>query len=202
MELADIIRERIETLNSQMPTYENQNSISVLEEVLDEFNSSRVKTVVKLKAQRISQRDVIDGLNSTLAKGETNDCVVKTLATVMGWTYEESHTFCKEELGRKNRQGVHGTARKLKEAKDSLPKTIERIYHPHPETGVKGIYYVQPNKNITKMSIRRFIQKHPTGTFIILVRQHAFALVDGVIIGNYKDSQTLRKIVLSAFKVI
>jgi hypothetical protein len=37
---------------------------------------------------------------------ETNDCLVKALAAVTGVPYRDAHQFCKDKLGRGDRQGT------------------------------------------------------------------------------------------------
>ena len=46
-----------------------------------------------------------------------------------------------------------------------------------------------------------FIKDHPTGSYFILVRRHSFAIIDGVIVGNYNDGRAMKKIIERAFKI-
>jgi len=47
----------------------------------------------------------------------------------------------------------------------------------------------------------RFLEKYPTGTFLIFVRGHAFCIKDGVIFGNPSDAEKLKARILQAFRV-
>ena len=52
------------------------------------------------------------------------------------------------------------------------------------------------------MTFKSFIRNYPEGTYIILVKNHAFCLRDGVVVGgNVQDAQALRKRIHCAFKV-
>jgi hypothetical protein len=51
------------------------------------------------------------------------------------------------------------------------------------------------------MTVGTFIKKNPKGTFIVLVRQHAFTIKDGVVIGNYEDAVKTKKIMRCAFQI-
>jgi len=53
-----------------------------------------------------SSETISDYKSSTIAQTESNDCVVRTLATVFNLTYNESHKFCEKELNRLPRKGV------------------------------------------------------------------------------------------------
>ena len=51
------------------------------------------------------------------------------------------------------------------------------------------------------MTVGTFIKKYPVGTYVLTVRQHAFTIKNGVVIGNLSDSRQKRKIVEYAWKV-
>jgi hypothetical protein len=44
--------------------------------------------------------------NSEIAKKETNDCVVVTIASCFDITYDKAHKFCKEYFNRYDREGT------------------------------------------------------------------------------------------------
>ena len=53
-----------------------------------------------------------------------------------------------------------------------------------------------------EMTFKSFVRNYPEGTYIIIVKNHAFCLRDGVVIGgNVEDTQALKKRIHSAFKV-
>jgi hypothetical protein len=60
---------------------------------------------------------------------------------------------------------------------------------------------VKGKKINRKMTVGTFIKQNPKGTFFVLVRQHAFTIKDGVVIGNYEDAVKTKKIMKTAFQV-
>jgi hypothetical protein len=51
------------------------------------------------------------------------------------------------------------------------------------------------------MTVGTFIKQNPTGTFFVLVTQHAFTIKDGVVIGNPEDAVKTKKIMRTAFQI-
>ena len=49
--------------------------------------------------------------------------------------------------------------------------------------------------------VNEFVKAHSEGNYIITVKGHAFALIDGVIKGNWRDDKRLTRKVNSAYKV-
>ena len=46
--------------------------------------------------------------NSSIAKSETNDCVVRAIASAFDLEYDKAHKFVGDKFGRKPRQGTFG----------------------------------------------------------------------------------------------
>jgi hypothetical protein len=61
--------------------------------------------------------------------------------------------------------------------------------------------YVPNTYKIKRTTLNQFIKKYPTGTYIIIVRGHAFTLKNGAVIGNSQDAKSMRKIVHDAFEI-
>ena len=145
---------------------------------------------------------------SVIAKGETNDCVVRAFASAFEVSYDKAHTYVKEKFGRKDRQGTYGTVMTLNKMVEnntqvnykkvkSVGKTINNSKFKTLEYEVK----VKGEKVKRQMTVGTFIKQNPQGTFFVLVRQHAFTIKDGVVIGNYEDAVKTKKIMKSAFQV-
>jgi len=49
--------------------------------------------------------------------------------------------------------------------------------------------------------VNEFVKAHSEGNYIVTVKGHAFALIDGVIKGNWNDGKRLTRKVNSAYKV-
>ena len=52
-------------------------------------------------------QEVLNLASNKLAQKETNDCVVKAIATATETTYDQAHDFAKNYLMRKDRDGTH-----------------------------------------------------------------------------------------------
>jgi hypothetical protein len=145
---------------------------------------------------------------SVIAKSETNDCVVRAFASAFDISYDRAHKYIKEKFGRKDRQGTYGTVLTLNKMVEentqvnykkvkSVGKTINNSKFKTLEYEVK----VKGEKVKRQMTVGTFIKQNPEGTFFVLVRQHAFTIKDGVVIGNYEDAVKTKKIIKNAFQV-
>ena len=85
---------------------------------------------------------------------ESKDCAVRALAILKGWTYAKSHSYW-ESKGRKPNDGVYW----------------------HQNCGDAG---VQKVPGINGGSIGKVLASLPKGRFVIRVRHHVFAVIDGV----------------------
>jgi len=133
-----------------------------------------------------SSKDAIIGYeNSQIAKNETNDCVVRALASGFEMEYDETHKFVGERFLRQNRKGtyrfnsgMHG----ISEKKEVINGKCLKIMGQKDTIG--------------------YTMSYPKGTFIISVRAHAFTIKDGVVIGNQCDAKSLKRVVEQAWEVI
>jgi hypothetical protein len=143
-----------------------------------------------------------------LAKSETNDCVVLSIASAFGVNYDTAHEFVKNTFKRKNRQGTLNFARvfnyfisKNTQVLDTtiVPMGIMRsVYNYSLRYDVKV-----GNRLVNRgMTVHTFIKNNPVGTFIVVVKGHAFTIIDGVVVGNYEDSLKKKKIIYDAWEVI
>lgn len=146
--------------------------------------------------------------DSKLAKGETNDCVVRSFASAFEITYDRAHKYVAENFGRKPKQGTYGTATGLVRMSDK--KTTLNYKKVYPlgkrvtDTMSGSLVYDVKVKGVTtrrNMTVGTFVKKYPIGTFFVLVTQHAFTIKDGVVIGNHEDAVKTKKIVKCAFQV-
>jgi hypothetical protein len=54
--------------------------------------------------------------------------------------------------------------------------------------------------NSPNCTVNQFLRQAKKGTFVLIVRRHAFALIDGVVYGNWEeDADSVRKRVKHAF---
>ena len=65
----------------------------------------------------------------------------------------------------------------------------------------KQKYVVKREVVQVRYKVKDFLKKFNVGKYIVIVRGHAFALVEGDIMGNWGDSKRLNREVWSAYKV-
>ena len=96
---------------------------------------------------------------------EKNDCTVRAVSFAYGIPYNEAHAKLKS-YGRKDGKGF---------------TFISFI-----ESEKKYINSEHSSYNYKIGTLRKFLQEHPTGTFILIKRGHAFAVIDGVVYDSWK----------------
>ena len=145
---------------------------------------------------------------SKTAKGETNDCVVRAFASSFDVSYDYAHKYVADEFGRKPRKGTYGTVSKLVKMSDNLVRVNGKKIYPvgnrHNDHLLKSLMYDVKVKGVTKkrnMTVGTFVKQNPKGTFFVLVRQHAFTIKDGVVIGNPEDAIKTKRPMRCAFEI-
>ena len=145
---------------------------------------------------------IIGYSDSKIAKSETADCVVRSFASAFQTTYDEAHQFVAAKFNRQNRRGTarfvpimngmanHGT--------NLWGKTLKRIGNGNSKNSM-----TYTDKGVTRnMTTFQFLKKYPKGTYMVTVRQHAFTIHNGVVIGNHEDVLKTKKVILHAWEVI
>jgi len=152
----------------------------------------------------ISTKDAIIGYSdSVIAKSETNDCVVRAISSAFEMHYDEAHQFVKVKFGRKDRKGtaffVGGLRRMINDKVKINGKSFQTMGneygHVSYEVKVKG-QMVKRN-----MTTGTFIKKYPVGKYLVVVRGHAFSIIDGAVVGNASDATMKKRVINNAFKV-
>lgn len=189
----------------------------------------KIKNNRKTNIPYVDTNDAIKGYkDSPTAKGETDDCVVRAFATVTESTYDEAHKFVKRVFQRQNRKATfhfdnimktrvglktlgmeyirmtnHTETTYTKKRKVFHWETQEYVVRPS-EVTVKSEFVplitTYGKTRLNKMSVGSFIKEYPKGRYLISIRGHAFAIIDGVVIGNNEDSRRLRARVSNAYK--
>jgi hypothetical protein len=141
---------------------------------------------------------IIGYSESQIAKSERNDCFVRAVASAYEIPYDKAHTWVKKNFNRENRKGTFDVVMKMeqfsKEEKKLNKKTIKDIWclRTFDSTTLK----------LKRTTLNQFIKKYPTGTYILIVKRHAFTLKNGSVIGNTNDASSMRKIVHNAYEII
>jgi len=154
-------------------------------------------------------QSVIKGYSeSSIAKNETNDCVVKSIASGFEIDYDRAHQIVKEQFNRKDKKGTFGFIPKMNSMSESRERIGRKCFQIMGKKSIYGYSYSLSYNTIVKgeivkrqMTVGTFIKKHPKGTFIVCVKSHAFTIKDGVVIGNTEDATKKRKILNFAWKV-
>lgn len=103
---------------------------------------------------------------------EDGCCTVISLANTMDWSFGKAHRHM-QKFGRKNRRGMSTFG--IKDALGALGKTMSTDYN--------------------GMTINRFVKSHPKGSYYVLVRGHALAVVNGTVQDWTGDTAQRRKLV-------
>jgi len=105
---------------------------------------------------------------SSEALQETNDCAVKALAITLQIPYGLAHAHLRI-VGRKNRGGVNGEM-----ILKALTRASGEVYSTNSVRTTRGVF----GRHVTP---RTFAQLMPKGHYFCITRNHAIAVVDGVV---------------------
>jgi hypothetical protein len=152
-------------------------------------------------------KNVIAGIKtSKVANKETNDCVVKAVAAATGVSYDTAHSFVKEVFKREAKKGVQGkelvdNMKALAEAGSTTigDKTIS--IEVMAKQAITNMYKLYGELIHRQKTVKSFLETYKTGTYIVTVAQHAFAVVDGVLIDNEGAEYKPTRKVTGAYKV-
>lgn len=141
---------------------------------------------------------IIGYSESIIAKSETNDCFVRAVASSFECPYDTAHAWVKEKFNRQDRKGTKWVSSKMA-TMSSLGQTFN-------DKSIKVVENLKSYDNVKykvkRTTLNQFIKKYPTGTYIIIVRGHAFTLKNGAVVGNSSDATSMKKIVHDAFQII
>lgn len=154
----------------------------------------------------IKDSRTLKGTNSKTAKNETNDCVVKAIASSTNVHYDIAHEWTKKNMKRKKGKGVNGMwLMDVLGSYDKKPLEIGKKKFRVKELKGKHITneyklyggYVQRDK-----TVKSFIKDHPKGTYFVTVSKHAFTVKDGVLIDNKGNEFRPTRKVTGAYEFI
>jgi hypothetical protein len=150
----------------------------------------------------ICSADHIIGYNeSAIAKNERNDCVVRAMASTFGLSYDSAHKFVANEFDREIGKGTFGTAVKLKCRVHDVMGIKYKII-PIADLLYPGSTRHQANGGKpVSITLSIFLERFPKGRFMVIVKGHAFSVINGVVIGNESDGKRLRAKIIFALKV-
>jgi hypothetical protein len=132
---------------------------------------------------------------STLAKSERADCVVRAIASAYDLEYDKAHQWVANKFKRQFRKGTFGFPIGMNRMSDNNTRFNYK------RTKTIDAKYLTTNGGKSKMTVGTFAKEYNTGTYIIRVTRHAFTIKDGHVIGNPDDATALRKIIKNAWKI-
>ena len=138
---------------------------------------------------------IIGYSDSKIAKIESNDCVVRSLASAFDMSYDTSHEFVFRKFGRKTRKGTALFTVKMDWMSQSGEKINNKTFKLLSLDGLKS------KLGKPRVSFNQFFKHYKTGTYVLVVRGHAFTLKNGIVIGNDSDAKRLRAIIYKAYQV-
>jgi hypothetical protein len=142
-----------------------------------------------------TSESIIGYSESQIAKNETNDCVVRSVASAFEIPYDEAHKFVAKNFHRKNREGVRFFKFKMSNIIDKGVTVNGKKFEMVPLDGLRLL------NNSVNVTFNQFFKKHQSGTYMIIVTGHAFTLKNGVVIGNNNDSKRLKARVQSVYQI-
>ena len=152
----------------------------------------------------ISTKDAIIGYSdSVIAKSETNDCVVRAISSAFEMHYDEAHQFVKVKFGRKDRKGTRFFVGGMRRMVDDKVKINGKPFQLMGNEYGQVSYEVKVKGQMVKrnMTTGTFIKKYPVGKYLVVVRGHAFSIIDGNVVGNYGDAKMKKRVINNAFKI-
>ena len=133
--------------------------------------------------------------DSTLAKSERRDCVVRAIASAYDLEYDKAHKWVADTFNRKPKRGTYGFPQGMDKMSDSKTRMNYK------RTKTIDAKQLTTNGGRSKMTVGTFAKLYDKGTYILRVTGHAFTIKDGSVIGNTNDAEQVRKIVKNAWKV-
>jgi len=156
-----------------------------------------------MKDQVLYKNDAWDR-KTVLAAMETNDCVVRAIASSFSITYEESHSFVEDYFQRKSRKGTRMVYLKMKALREKFGKSVQElgiVMEGDSKRSMSFEYKVKGEVKYGSYTTARFLKEYSEGTYFILISRHAFCIKDGVIHGNPEDAERLKARIQQAFKI-
>jgi hypothetical protein len=109
-------------------------------------------------------------------RGESKDCTVRALACAAGWTYEQAHEHMRKTVNRQQGRGV--IAELCEKAYKAAGFELTDIFGVTKKS--RYLARIFPNVPHSKgMSFKRLLPELTKGRYIVGIRGHVFAVVNG-----------------------
>jgi hypothetical protein len=125
-----------------------------------------VRTFISIKVMDMNNKN-------TLQAGERSDCTVRALVKTAGLAYDDAWKWVSIKMQRRPRKGpsLYAAVRAMDNAQQINGKKVKTLKRNRLTRFLNGAD--------RKMSLKTFCQHNPVGTFYVLVRGHALAVIDG-----------------------
>ena len=146
---------------------------------------------------------IIGYSDSTIAKTESNDCVIRAIASSFEMSYDDSHKFVAKIWFRKNREGTRNFVVGMRHMVDNKIQINGKSFSNLGGQYGSMKYDVKVKGQMVKrnMTTGTFIKKYPVGKYLVVVRGHAFSIIDGQVVGNTSDATMKKRVINFAWKV-
>jgi len=158
----------------------------IIETTTIETRWGETVTRKKIKDEFFKDSNVIAEEQSSLAKKEKNDCVVRAMMMTLDLPYDRSHKFVKDKFNRINGYGTY-TSRYMSNIvnRQKNGRKFKLMgFHPSKAYGDRKKLLNPKYKKETGYTVKSFMEQYPKGSYFIIVKGHALALVDGILYGN------------------
>ena len=153
---------------------------------------------MKQQIKYAKSSEVIKGYSESLiAKNETNDCVVRAFASSCDVDYDRAHYFVKEKFKRQDRKGTANFY--------STMRALINVYNARlngKRFEEKDLTDLKTENKTKSATVGQFLKKYTTGTYLVVVRGHAFTIKNGTVIGNNSDATKLRRPFTKVYEVL
>jgi|TARA_B110000858_G_scaffold102467_1_gene117584 hypothetical protein len=154
----------------------------------------------------LSVNEKYQSFNSPLAKGEKNDCVVRSIASAADISYRTAHEFCKKSFGRTDKRGTNNmnivaqmllaeTSGLELEGKKFAVKVLGRRH-------LKNTYKLKGEIILRQKTLKSFVDSHKKGTFMVMIAKHALTVKDGEVFDWKSNAFKPTTKVMAAYELI
>jgi hypothetical protein len=146
---------------------------------------------------------IIGYSDSSIAKTESNDCVDRAIASSFEMHYDEAHKLVSKIWFRCNREGTRNFTGGMRHMVDNKIPINGKSFSNLGDNHGNMKYDVKVKGQIVKrnMTTGTFIKKYPVGKYLVVVRGHAFSIIDGQVVGNTSDATMKKRVINNAFKI-
>jgi hypothetical protein len=145
-----------------------------------------------MKKEAISKKEAIKGYETKLSMNERADCVVCAFASSFNISYKKAHDFVKNRYDRQDKRGTFNFPWITTSMSDEV--LFGKQINKHKPVDFKGNPCTTVGQFLTYYKYRK-------GTFLLRVRDHVFTVKNGVVIGNWDDSQKMRRILRGVWQI-